>query len=63
MKRILSLVLEGAVIVALLGFSASFIFIDFPLTFPIGVIVGIVLRLVIDYVWKIYNQLTGKSLD
>jgi len=63
MKRYLSLMLEGAVLGGVLGFLAAFIYRNLPLTLLVGIIAGAVIRLLIDYIWKIYNQLTGKSLD
>lgn len=63
MKRLLSLILEGSVMGALLGFFVSFINRNLPLSMLVGVIAGAIIRIAIDYGWKVYNDLTGKSLD
>lgn len=63
MRRYISLALEGIVLGALLGTSISLINRNFQTTVLISMLIGAILRILIDYIWKVYNQLTGKSLD
>lgn len=63
MRRYFSLALEGSIIGAILGFFASFVSRNLPITMAVGVLLGVVVRISIDYIWEIYNKATGKSLD
>lgn len=63
MKRILTLIIEGSVVGAVIGFFVAFITQDLILSLAVGVVIGATTRIIIDFVWKKYNQLSGKSFD
>lgn len=63
MERLFSLAIEGLVVGAIIGFFASFVTENAPISIGIAIIIGIVLRILIDFIWKIYNRIAGKSLD
>lgn len=63
MKRYITLMLEGAVVGAVMGFFVAFITQDLILSLIVGVIIGAFTRVLIDYIWKKYNQMSGKAFD
>lgn len=63
MRRLIILIFEGAIVGALIGFFVAFITQDLALSVGVGILIGSVVRILVDYVWKKYNQISGKSLD
>lgn len=63
MKRLPSLIIEGGIGGAVIGVFVSFITENLLVTVAVSAFVGILVRLLSDYIWKKYNQFTGKGLD
>lgn len=63
MRRLIILIFEGTIVGALIGFFVAFITQDLALSVGVGILIGSVVRILVDYVWKKYNQISGKSLD
>ena len=63
MKRFFVLILEGSIFGAVIGFFVALITQNILVSIAVCVVLGAILRVGIDYAWKMYNQITGKALD
>lgn len=61
MPRYLTLAIEGFVIGIIFGVPISLITLDFLSTVLVCGGIGIIARFVFDYVWELYNRMTGKT--